>query len=94
MAEENTRISILNDKMRKASRKGENYNEVIFNFNIFNWRIIVLQCCVSGVQQCEFAIRIYIAPPSGASLPPPPILPLCVIAEHPAELPVLDSSFP
>ena len=43
--------------MRKASRKGENYNEM-FNFNIFNWRIIVLQYCVSAVEQGEFTIRI------------------------------------
>ena len=72
------RINILNDKMRKASRKGENYNEDIFNFNIFNWMIIVLQYCVSAVQQGEFTIRIQISPPSRASLPPPSYpTPLC-----------------
>ena len=37
---------------------------------------------------------LHICPASGASLPPDPIPPLEFITEHPAELPLLNSSFP
>ena len=58
-------------------------------FLFFNCSIIALQCCVSFcVQHHESAVRIHRSPLSWASLPPQ------VITEHPAELPVLHSSFP
>ena len=44
--------------------------------------------------QHESAIGIHISPPSWASLPPTPIPPLQVSAEHQAELPLLSSDVP
>ena len=49
---------------------------------------------VPGLQQRESAIYIRLSPPSRASLPPHPILPLQIITEHQAEFPVLYCSFP
>ena len=47
---------------------------------------------VSASQQCESAISIHISPPSRASLPAlAPILPISVLTECQAELPVLYS---
>ena len=49
---------------------------------------------VSAVQWSESAICTHIHPPSWTSLPPPSALPLLVITEHQAELPVLCNRFP
>ena len=60
-----------------------------------NWKIISLQRCVSFCcSTCISCMYTYIS--SLLSLPPNllPITPLQVITEHPAELPVPDSSFP
>lgn len=48
----------------------------------------------SAARKHASAICLHICPASGASLPPDPIPPLEFITEHPAELPLLNSSFP
>ena len=62
---------------------------------IFNWIIIVLQCCVTSALQSLNQLWVYIYPlPLEPPSHPPSISPLRVITEHQAELPVLYSSFP
>ena len=62
----------------------------------FNWRIIVLQCCVgSAIQHYESAISIRIFSPSWASLPPPQPHPTPLGCHRaPRWVPVSTSKFP
>ena len=65
---------------------------------IFNWRIIVLQCCVSFWYTVKSAICMHISPPSWTSLPPhPDPTSRTVLGHHStelSELSMLYSSFP
>ena len=65
----------------------------LFSFlNIFDWKIIALQCCLGF---CHTIRRKDTHVPLLLNLPPCfiPISPLWVVTEHPAELPGSDGSF-
>ena len=57
----------------------------------FNWRIIAFQCCVGFSRTTALisfkcvcmCVCVYILPPSGASLPPPPVPAILAVTEHP-----------
>ena len=70
------------------------YVLVMYSFSsfIFNWRIIVLQCCFGFCHTTTWISHKYTYIPSLLNLPPTP--PLWVVTEHQAALPVLYQNFP
>lgn len=74
--------------------RSSNLEPSLYFIIIFNWKIIALQCCVLCFccTTRESAISICMSPPPKLPSSAQPH-PLQVIAEHRAELPVLNSSF-
>ena len=68
---------------------------ILFSIYFFNWSIITFQCCVSSFCIMKWISYVYTYISSLLDLPlHSPILPIWVITEHQAEIPVLYSRFP